>query len=128
MQEAFLRLWQKRADVSPPKVKSFLFTVANNLFLDEVKHKKVVLKFFQHPQKDVTLEHPQFVLESEEFKAQLEQAIAALPEKSRVVFLMNRIDKLSYKDIAERLELSVKTIEKRMHRALLAMRKLNEKI
>ena len=41
MQEAFVRLWQKRTDVQPEKAKSFLFTVANRLFLDKVRHQKV---------------------------------------------------------------------------------------
>jgi RNA polymerase sigma-70 factor (ECF subfamily) len=41
-----------------------------------------------------------------------------MPEKSRDVFLMNRIDGLTYADIAGRLQLSVKAVEKRMHKAL----------
>jgi len=128
MQEAFLRLWQKREQVAPSKAKSYLYTVANNLFLDDLKHRQVVLKFFRRPHKSAEHEHPAYLLESEEFKQMLEAAIAALPEKSRLVFLMNRIDKLSYQEIARRLDISVKTVEKRMHKALLSLRKLHKKI
>jgi len=52
-----------------------------------------------------------------------------MPEKSKEVFLLNRIEKLTYQEIAKRLDLSVKTIEKRMHQALVHIRKhLNYKI
>ncbi|MEM7514507.1 MAG: sigma-70 family RNA polymerase sigma factor, partial [Bacteroidota bacterium] len=58
----------------------------------------------------------------------LEGAIAALPEKNRVVFLMNRIEKLTYQEIADSLGLSVKAIEKRMHKALIELRKIHHQI
>lgn len=128
MQETFLRLWKKRDSVSPKKAKSYLFTVANNLFLDEMKHRQVVLKFQKRPQKFATFEDPLFQIETEEFKQRLEKAISDLPEKSRIVFLMSRIDKLSYQEISERLDISVKAVEKRMHKALVALRKITQKI
>ncbi|MEM7654956.1 MAG: sigma-70 family RNA polymerase sigma factor, partial [Bacteroidota bacterium] len=73
-------------------------------------------------------ETPQFAMEEAEFRHKLETAIASLPEKNRVVFLMNRIEKLTYKEIAERLELSVKAVEKRMHKALIQLRALHPRI
>jgi len=127
-QESFLILWKKRAGIDPLKVKSYLYTIANNLFLNEVKHQKVVVKYFQHPISTTSNETPEFAMEEAEFRQQLEDAIASLPEKNRVVFLMNRIEKLTYKEIAERLELSVKAVEKRMHKALIELRELYPKI
>jgi RNA polymerase sigma-70 factor (ECF subfamily) len=56
------------------------------------------------------------------------KALAALPEKQRTVFLMARMEGLTYKEIAERLNLSVKAIEKRMSLTLAHLRKtLHEK-
>lgn len=127
-QEAFLILWKKRESIDPDKVKSYLYTIANNLFLNEVKHQKVVMKFNQQPVSTTSYETPQFVLEEDEFRQKLENAISGLPEKNRVVFLMNRIDKLTYKEIADRLGLSVKAVEKRMHKALLELRNLSARI
>ncbi|MEM7371552.1 MAG: RNA polymerase sigma-70 factor [Bacteroidota bacterium] len=127
-QEAFLILWKKRESIDPDKVKSYLYTIANNLFLNEVKHQKVVMKFNQQPVSTTSYETPQFVLEEDEFRQKLETAISSLPEKNRVVFLMNRIDKLTYKEIAARLGLSVKAVEKRMHKALLELRNLSARI
>lgn len=127
-QEAFVRLWKNCAKVPIEKAKSFLFTTANNLFLDEAKHRKVKLKFQQHVPKNQTSESPEFLLEEQEFKNQLEKAIDALPEGQREVFLMNRIDKMKYREIAEALGISQKAVEKRMHKALLELRKLTQKI
>ena len=67
-------------------------------------------------------------MEEQEFKNQLEKAIEALPENQREVFLMNRIDKMKYREIAEALGISQKAVEKRMHKALLELRKLTKKI
>jgi len=128
MQDAFTKLWKECAKVSLAKSKSFLFTVANNSFLNRVKHQKVVLKFEQLGHSQLNNETPQFLLEEAEFKERLEAAIAALPEDQRVVFLMSRIDKMTYKDIAEKLGLSVKAIEKRMHKALSVLRKTAAKL
>lgn len=128
MQDAYGKLWEQCSKVSIEKAKSFLFTVANNLFLNQVKHHKVVLKFEQRGHSDRNDESPEFLLEEAEFKLKLEAAIAALPEGQREVFLMNRIDKLKYKEIAEKLGVSVKAIEKRMHKALAALRKTSIKV
>ncbi|MEO1436898.1 MAG: sigma-70 family RNA polymerase sigma factor, partial [Bacteroidota bacterium] len=71
---------------------------------------------------------PEFLLREKEFAEQLEAAIAALPEKQREVFLMNRIEKMKYREISETLGISVKAVEKRMTKALVAIRKLTKKI
>ncbi len=129
VQESFVRMWNNCAKVPLAKAKGFLYTVANNLFLNEVKHRKVVMKFEQrggHTDRDN--ESPQYLLEMEEFQQKLQTAIAALPEKQRMVFLMNRIDQLKYREIAEKLNISVKAVEKRMHKALAVLRKIYHKV
>jgi len=67
-------------------------------------------------------ETPEFVLEEKEFLDKLNKTIADLPEKQRVVFLLNRIDKKKYAEIAEMLDISVKAVEKRMSLALVTLR------
>jgi RNA polymerase sigma-70 factor (ECF subfamily) len=68
-------------------------------------------------------------MEKDEFAKELQEAIASLPEKQRTVFLMNRIDELTYREIAQRLEIGVKAVEKRMHEALeFLMNKIEHKI
>ena len=123
MQEAFLRLWKACKKVPFHKAKSFLFTVAHNLIVDEQRHLKHVRAYEQLPQTEQDHQTPDKQLEGEEFKRRMQQAIANLPENQRLVFLMNRVDGLTYAAIAERLGISVKAVEKRMHKALSELRK-----
>ncbi len=122
VQESFIRLWNNCSKVVYEKAKPYLFAVGNNLFLDDYAHKKVVLEHQKLGGKTVTEETPEYVLEEQEFLKKLNEAIANLPEKQREVFLMNRIDKKRYKDIAEALDISVKAVEKRMTLALKTLR------
>lgn len=118
MHDSFIKLWENCADIIFDKAKSYLCTVAKRLFLNHIEHKKVVLKF---EKKDVTTaskDTPEAVLRAKEFQQALELAISKLPEGQREVFLMNRIDKLPFKMIAEQLGVSQKAIEKRMSNAL----------
>jgi len=123
VQEAFIKLWKNCAKVIFTKAKSFLYTVANNTFLNEVAHEKVVLKHKQLTTGKVSNETPEFILREKEFQEKLERTIAKLPEGQREVFLLNRIDKKTYKEIAGIIGLSVKAVEKRMHKALVTLRK-----
>ncbi|MBI5915127.1 MAG: sigma-70 family RNA polymerase sigma factor [Bacteroidetes bacterium] len=124
-QETFLRLWRDCAKVPVEKVKGYLFAVAGNLFLDEKKHGQVVLRFQRQAQPAEAADgNPHFDLETRELQDRLEKAIAQLPENQRIVFLMNRMDKMTYAQIAEHLDLSVKAIEKRMHQALVELRQI----
>lgn len=123
VQEAFIKLWKNCAKVLVEKAKSFLFTITNNLFLNDYAHKKVVLKHQQQTKSHATNESPEFLLEEKEFMHKLQTAIADLPDHQREVFLLNRIDKKKYREIAELLNISVKTVEKRMSLALQTLRK-----
>lgn len=122
VQEAFVKMWNNCAQVIYEKAKSFLYTVANNLFLNEVAHNKVVLNYKKIPTNQSTNESPDFLMEEKEFMVKLQNAIADLTDGQREVFLLNRIDKKTYREIAEMLEISVKAVEKRMHGALLQLR------
>lgn len=122
VQEAFVKLWQNCAKVSPDKAKSYVYTVANNLYLNVIKAEKVRLKHADRHVKDRTIESPEFLLEEKEYKDKLDNALNALPENQRTTFLLNRIDGKKYVEIAEMEGVSVKAIEKRMHLALKSLR------
>ncbi|MEO9802231.1 MAG: sigma-70 family RNA polymerase sigma factor [Reichenbachiella sp.] len=117
-QECFLKVWERREKINPETAKNYLYTVAKNLAVDHIKKQKSFFTFINKKQKTDDGETPLYVLEEKEFDQQLQKAIADLTEKQRVVFLMNRIDDLTYKEIAGRLGLSVKAVEKRMMQAL----------
>jgi RNA polymerase sigma-70 factor (ECF subfamily) len=121
VQEAFLKLWENCAKVSPEKAKSYVYTVANNLYLNVIKAEKVRLKYADKTLNS-TNESPEFLMEENQFKQKLDQTLARLPENQRTVFLLNRIDGKKYAEIAEMEGVSVKAIEKRMHLALKTLR------
>jgi RNA polymerase sigma-70 factor (family 1) len=124
VQEAFIKLWENCAKVPPKKAKSFLYTVANNLYLNVLKAEKVRLKYADKSLK-TTNENPEFIMEENQFQEKLDAALNSLPKNQRATFLMNRIDGLKYTEIAELEGVSIKAIEKRMH---LALKSLREKI
>lgn len=122
LQDAFVKLWDNCDKVDPEKVKSFLFTVANNLFLNYKKREKIIRNHRKGVTLKITNESPEFLMVEQEFLDKIEKAIADLPENQREVFLLSRIEKKKYKEIAEMLNLSVKAVEKRMHLALMTMK------
>ncbi|WP_024769710.1 RNA polymerase sigma factor [Aquimarina macrocephali] len=128
MQEAFIKLWDNCKKVIFERTKGFLCTVANNLFLNQVAHKKVRLEYSKIPRSTKNIESPDYVMEEKEFMDKLQNAIADLSDGQREVFLLNRIDKKTYNEIAEMLDISVKAVEKRMHNALKQLRKLVKNI
>lgn len=122
-QEAFIKLWENCLDVPAEKAKSFLYTVANNATLNQIAHKKVVLNYAKnHNATDKTGINPEYILEEEEFKIKLENAISNLTEAQRTAFLLHRIEGKKYAEIAEIIGISVKAVEKRIHGALVSLR------
>jgi RNA polymerase sigma-70 factor (ECF subfamily) len=123
VQNAYVELWKRCADVLFQKAKSYLYKACHNSFLNQISHKKVVLKFEKHSnQANVNQESPEYLMEVSEFKLRLEKAISELPVKEREVFLLSRIEKKTYKEIAEIVGVTVKGIERRMSKALLQLR------
>lgn len=128
VQEAFIKLWDNCKSTSPQTAKSFLYTVANNLTLNAIKHEKVVLKFREHKPKEFTNETPEFLMEESEYLKKFERALAKLPEGQRVAFMLNRVEGKRHKEIAELLNISRKAVEKRIYTALEKLREDIEEI
>lgn len=118
VQEAFLKVWEIRSSIRVETVKALLYTITGNLFVNSFKRKKLDLKLQQTFLDERNFETPEFELEMKEFDQRLQKVLSDLDEKCRLVFLMNRIDKLTYREIAENLNISVKAVEKRMNKAL----------
>ena len=121
-QDAFVKLWEKRAEVRLATVKTYLFTIGNNLAINKLKRNQLKYNFLAQTELRTDIKDPQYLLEEQEFKERLEGILASIPDGSREVFLMNRIEGLKYDEIAEMLGLSVKAIEKRMSKALAILR------
>jgi len=131
VQETFLKVWERRDMINIQTVRPLLYKIANNLFLNRLEHEKVSLKFITeyHRSQYSYSAAPDFELEMRDFDKRLQDSLSELDEKNRTVFLMNRIDDLTYTQIAQNLGLSVKAVEKRMRKALAFLKgKLNVKI
>lgn len=127
-QEAFIRLWENCRKVPPQKAKSYLYTVANNLFLNVVAHQKVVFTYQNQKKLRINEQSPQYMLEEKEFGERLSKAIEQLSEVQRTAFLMSRVEGKKYKEIAEILGISEKAAGKRIHDALESLRRSIENI
>lgn len=122
-QEAFIKLWENCRSVPVDKAKSYIYTIANNTSLNIIAHQKVVLNYSKNHISDNSAESPEFVLEEQEFKTKLQNAISNLTESQRTAFLLNRIDGKKYTEIAEILNISIKAVEKRISGALVSLRR-----
>ena len=124
-QEAFISLWEKREsiDLSKP-VKTYLSTTVRNKCLnwlrDNKKFNKEILDI-EGLLSDKTYTQPDRLVEAE-IKERIGKAIEELPVKCREIFVLNRHENLKYQEIAVRLDISVKTVETQMSRALQHMR------
>lgn len=121
-QDTFIKLWENRAKIDRSTVKSYLYTIAGNLTINYLKRQQLKYKFINQAEQGKEKSNPEFILEMKEYEAKLERVIATMPEGSREVFLMNRLEDIKYKDIAERLGISVKAVEKRMSKAIKIIR------
>lgn len=122
-QETFLRIWDKQLTPQKGKEIALLFKIASNIFISRIRKEHSAQNYRKSMVMKNETESPSDQLEYEELKQQYDSALQSLTDKQRTVFLMSRIDELSYQEIAQRLEISVKAVEKRMSQALASLRK-----
>ena len=121
IQEVFIRLWKNREKLNTKKtLKPFLFRIAHNLAIDYQRKKKVRNLFFKDIE-DVNIIDDKNDLE---LKTRISIAIQKIPEKFKVVFILHHIKKYTYEEIAELCEISKKTVENRMKKAIWLLQKL----
>lgn len=125
VQEAFLNLWEKRStiDLSKP-VKSYLSASVRNRCLnylrDNRKFSSDLLAIEQATGNDY-YEQPDKLVEAE-IREKIAFSIGELPERCREIFVLSRSENLKYQEIAEKLQISVKTVETQMSKALQHLR------
>jgi RNA polymerase sigma-70 factor, ECF subfamily len=126
VQDVFMRVWQtrERLDVNG-SLRSLLYRSAHNAALNYLKHRNVESRWAR----SVTASPPPTPRDTEddpaateELRAAIADCLAALPERCRLVFVMNRHQGLTYNEIAVSLGISIKTVETQMGRALKALR------
>lgn len=128
----FINLWTKRDEIDiGSSLKSYLFQGVQNRSLNYIRDNKRLVQF-DTPQSEAELNNyleSRDHLESSEAESRINSALDGLPEKCKEIFLMNRFDGFKYREIAEKLNISIKTVETQMSRALKTLReKLSDMI
>lgn len=120
-QETFIKVWEKQFIYDIKKTKSLLYKIANGLFIDHVRKNKIETEYVEELKFKIKTEVQQSD-DNEILLLKCQKALTSLSAKERIVFLMSRKDELKYREIAERLSISVKAVEKRMSLALKKLR------
>jgi RNA polymerase sigma-70 factor (ECF subfamily) len=124
-QDVFYELWRKRERIQiNSSLKAYLKRAAINKALNYIRSKK--MKFDSADDDAVTniaVSSSEGSFEAQELQEIINTAIDTLPEKCRIVFMMSRFEEMSYKEIAHALEISVKTVENQISKALKILKK-----
>jgi RNA polymerase sigma-70 factor (ECF subfamily) len=122
-QEVLVNLWMKRANLQLTSLNAYLYTAVRYQVFNIIRSGKVKADLFNRLEELFSKNGGEEILSEKEINRLLEQGIAELPEKCRQIFIMSRREHLSTKEIAERLEISPKTVENQLTIALNRLRK-----
>lgn len=119
--DVFINFWEKRESIDLNKpVKAYLYTSVHNRCLNFIRdHKK-----FNYSIERIEDVNPETILEdsdsliADEIKEKIQQTLEKLPERARQIFELSRFEGLKYHEIADKLDISVKTVEANMSKAL----------
>ncbi len=125
VQGMFLRIWEKEENIQvTTSVRSYLYKSVYNRSLNHIRNQKVQLKYqtnTAHAMKDQAGNAAE-KLATKELELTLQKALNKLPEKCRAIFHLSRFEELKYKEIADKFNISIKTVEAQMGKALRILR------
>jgi RNA polymerase sigma-70 factor (ECF subfamily) len=132
VQTIFMKLWEKHELVDPTSnLKSYLYMAARNACLSHIRHMKVENAYFQKALKnseDLQLNYEALEelnidqIDFQKLETIIQETIDSLPERCREVFLMSRLHDMKNREIAEKLDITVKAVEANITRALTKLR------
>jgi RNA polymerase sigma-70 factor (ECF subfamily) len=130
VQNAFLKLWEIKGQLKDnSNLKNYLYTLVKNGCLNQIKRKQIVNNHNNNiKQRELELQYESLsrmsfdYMEIEELKNKIEEAVSNLPEHCRKVFCMSRYEGFKNTEIAEKLNISEKTVEAHMTKALKSLR------
>lgn len=124
-QEVFVKFWEKCETLSPDSsIKSYLYRSVHNSCLNAIKHEKVKDSYRQYAIQfmETVTENETEVDDPEDLRTRILAEIDNLPPRCSEIFKLSRFEGLKYQEIAEHLEISVKTVEVQMGKALKVLR------
>ena len=126
-QETFLRVWKKRADLVPERsFFSFIARISTNLCYDHFRH-SAVRKRHEDQIPNYGKSHfddPEKMNQAKMIEEEIQKIVnEKLPDKCKSIFILSRIENRTNREIAEMLELSIRTVENQIYRALKILKK-----
>ena len=126
VQKLFVKFWERHEDLYsiPGSLNAYLYRAVHNESLNYLKHQKVKASYQLHvaySMKNET-EQPAKKIFAAELEQKIQEALNQLPEQCRSIFQMSRFDELKYREIADKLGISIKTVENHMGKALKLLR------
>lgn len=125
VQATFLTVWEKRDGITiASSLKAYLYRAVRNSCLNAIKHAKIKERHAEETAfvSDKSHESVAQSLISTELDQKIGDALMALPEQCRLIFKMSRYEELKYAEIAQQLDISIKTVENQIGKALKIMR------
>jgi RNA polymerase sigma-70 factor (ECF subfamily) len=124
VQDVFLRIWNNREKLNPGlNIKSYLYKAVKNQTLQYLRHSNIVAKSKNKISSNNPVKSPEDRLNDKQLAVIIQDAIHELPPQCRMIFSMSKYDHLTYNEIAEIQNISIKTVETQMGRALKFLRK-----
>jgi len=122
-QDVFTRVWEKRAVLNGNYIKPLLYKMASDVYISYYRKEQLRVSFEQSLMYEEDSEcSPEDEMSYNELATSYAKALVQIPEKQRIVFLMSREDGMKYAEIADRLHISVKAVEKHISAALRSLR------
>lgn len=125
VQEIFVKLWHKREDITiTQSVKAYLYTAVRNACLNQIKHIAIREEYKIYNQETIERSHVSIedTLDANTLQEKIRHAIDTMPPVRKKVFTLSRYEGLKYHEIAAQLNISVKTVEHHMGKAIQYMR------
>jgi RNA polymerase sigma-70 factor (ECF subfamily) len=124
VQQVFYKLWEKKDKLGElQSVPAYLYRAVHNDCLNLIKHSKVKAAHQAHTLRNSNeLDNPTDQATLKEMQLKIDNAINELPEQCRIIFQLSRFEDMKYREIADRLGISVKTVENHMGKALRSLR------
>lgn len=125
VQDVFADIWEERTEWQPSNTKAYLFSVVRNCAVDYIRKQQVRQKYnskLVDEKKPATI-NMENKKETKQIRTAIKAEVEALPARSKMTFKLHRYDGLTYREIAEVMDVSVKTVESQMTRTLKRLRK-----
>jgi RNA polymerase sigma-70 factor (ECF subfamily) len=132
VQEIFVKIWERKTEIESINIEAYLFTLVRNRCIDYINHLKLVngkmekiqisSKYEELYRIDFVGDDPYLLIEKE-INLKMDKTIQNLPERCREVFILSRMNGLKNREIAEKLQINIKNVERHLSRALFTFRK-----